>query len=116
MKKYKVKVNGKVYEVELEAVEESQGHVVNDAAQQPAPAVNNAAPAEGATINAPISGKVLDVKVSVGQKVNKGDVVCIIEAMKLENEVLASVSGTVKEIKVSKGAMVSNKQVLIVIG
>ena len=115
MKKYKVKVNGKVYEVELEAVEESQGHVVNDAAQ-PAPVANNAAPAEGATINAPMSGKVLDIKVSVGQKVNKGDVVCIIEAMKLENEVLASVSGTVKEIKVSKGAMVSNKQVLIVIG
>lgn len=115
MKKYKVKVNGKVYEVELEAVEESQGHVVSDAAQS-APAANNAAPAEGATINAPISGKVLDIKVSVGQKVNKGDVVCIIEAMKLENEVLASVSGTVKEIKVSKGAMVSNKQVLIVIG
>ena len=49
MKKYKVKVNGKVYEVELEAVEESQGHVVNDAAQ-PAPVANTAAPAEGATI------------------------------------------------------------------
>ena len=115
MKKYKVKVNGKVYEVELEAVEESQGHVVSDAAQ-PAPAANTAAPAEGATINAPISGKVLDIKVSVGQKVNKGDVVCIIEAMKLENEVVAPTAGTITEVAVSKGATVQNGQLLVKIG
>ena len=114
MKKYKVKVNGKVYEVELEAVEEVKGSIK---APETAPAV--AAPVSsgaGETVNAPIGGKVIDIKVSVGQTVNKGDVVCIVEAMKMENEVLASTSGVVKEIKVSKGAMVANKDPLIVIG
>lgn len=113
MKKYKVKVNGKVYEVELEAVEEVKG-TIEVPANNAAP-VSTSAPAGGTTVNAPIGGKVLDVKVAVGQKVSKGDVVCIIEAMKMENEVLASASGTVTEVKVTKGATVANKDPLVVI-
>ncbi len=114
MKKYKVKVNGKVYEVELEACEEVKGSIETPAASTPkaAPVSNG----EGVALNAPIGGKVLDIKVSVGQSVNKGDVVCIIEAMKMENEVLASASGVIKEIKVSKGAQVANKDPLMIIG
>lgn len=114
MKKYKVKVNGKVYEVELEAVEETKGSIEAPAATQ-APAAP-ATSSGGATVLAPIGGKVLDIKVSVGQQVKKGDVVCIIEAMKLENEVNSTATGVVKEIKVSKGAQVANKDPLIVIG
>lgn len=113
MKKYKVKVNGKVYEVELEAVEETSGHV--EAA--PKEAVASTTPSAGSnTVLAPIGGKVLDIKVNVGQEVKVGDVICIIEAMKLENEVKSQFAGTVKEIKVTKGAIVSNKQELIVLG
>jgi len=114
MKIYKVKVNGKVYEVELEAVEEKEGSI---AVESKAPVA--AAPASsgaGSTIFAPIGGKLLEVKVKVGQTVNKGDVVCIIEAMKLENEVVATESGVVKEIVVSAGAMVANKDALIILG
>ena len=114
MKKYRVKVNGKVYDVELEAVEEVKGSI--DAPKAAAPAAS--APVSGgkATILAPIGGKVLDVKVAVGQAVKKGQVVCIIEAMKLENEVVANADGVVTEVKATKGAMVANKDVLIVLG
>jgi biotin carboxyl carrier protein len=110
MKKYRVKVNGKVYEVELEAVEEVKGSIEAPKAAAPVAAAGDQ------NILAPIGGKVLDIKVKVGDKVNKGDTVVIIEAMKLENEVKSAFSGTVKDVKVTKGAMVQNKDVLIVLG
>ena len=112
MKIYKVKVNGKVYEVELEAIEEKEGSIATPTTAPAAPTSSGA----GSTIFAPIGGKLLEVKVKVGQTVNKGDVVCIIEAMKLENEVVATESGVVKEIVVSAGAMVANKDALIILG
>ncbi len=112
MKIYKVKVNGKIYEVELEAISETAGHI-----EASAP-VAVAAPVSGGSkvIEAPIAGKVLDIKVKVGDAVKVGQTVAIIEAMKLENEVPSSVEGTVTEIKVSKGSAVNNKDVLIVLG
>ena len=118
MKVYKVKVNGKVYEVELESVSEKAGSIAAPAqaaqpAAQPAAPVANGA---GAELKAPMAGTILDVKVSVGQTVNAGDVVCILEAMKLENEVVADASGVVKSIAVSKGTTVENGQLLVVIG
>lgn len=115
MKIYKVKVNGKVYEVELEAVTESAGSVKADAATA-APAESAPVAGGAATVVAPIAGKVLDVKVKVGDTVKKGQVVAVIEAMKLENEVPSTASGKVVEIKVAKGASVNNKDVLIVLG
>lgn len=115
MKIYKVKVNGKVYEVELEAVSENNATISAPAA---APATTASAPVSNgaATILAPIAGKVIDIKVKVGDFVKKGQVVAIIEAMKLENEIPASAEGKVVEIKVSKGSAVNNKDVLIVLG
>lgn len=110
MKIYKVKVNGKVYEVELEAVSEQKGNIVAETTAQPSAPVTG-----GATIVAPIAGKVLDVKVAVGDKVAVGQIVAVIEAMKLENEVPATVGGIVAEIKVSKGASVNNKDVIVVL-
>ena len=120
MKVYKVKVNGKVYEVELESVSEQAGSIaapvqaapVAQPAAQLAPVVAGA----GAELKAPMAGTILDVKVSVGQSVNVGDVVCILEAMKLENEVVADAAGVIKSIAVSKGTTVENGQVLVVIG
>lgn len=119
MKKYVVKVNGKVYEVELESVSEAQGHVEAPKAEVAKPAPQ-AAPApvagEGASVKAPMQGNINDIKVSVGQTVNKGDTLLILEAMKLENEIVAPVSGTVKSIHVSKGQTVDNGTVLVVLG
>ena len=113
MKVYKVKVNGKVYEVELEAVEEKAGNVeASKATATPSAPVQ----AGANTILAPIAGKVVDVKVSVGDTVKKGQTVAIIEAMKLENEIQSQADGKVVDIKVTKGSNVANKDVLIVLG
>ena len=112
MKVYKVKVNGKVYEVELEAVTEN-----NETIKAAAPAAAAAPVSSGSnSILAPIAGKVLDVKVNVGDTVKKGQTVAIIEAMKLENEIQSQFDGKVVEIKANKGASVNNKDVLIVLG
>lgn len=121
MKVYKVKVNGKVYEVELESVSEQAGTISApaQAAQQPQAAPVQAAPVASGAGNeqkAPMAGTILDVKVAVGQQVNAGDVLFILEAMKLENEVVAEFSGVVKSIAVTKGTAVQNGQVLVVIG
>ena len=115
MKVYKVKVNGKVYEVELESVSESANKIEAPVAQvaAPKPVVSNGA---GAKLNAPMAGTILAVNVKVGDTVNAGDVVCILEAMKLENEVVADCGGVVKEIAVQKGDNVSNGQLIAVIG
>ena len=118
MKIYKVKVNGKVYEVELESVSEVAGSIATPVAEQAAtqaaqtPVVAGA----GAQLNAPMAGTILDVKVKVGDSVQVGDVVCILEAMKLENEVVANAAGVIKSIAVSKGDAVQNGQLLVVIG
>lgn len=115
MKVYKVKVNGKVYEVELEAVEENNETIKVENTNS-APTSNTVAPSSGdKVIVAPIAGKVLDVKVSVGDKVQSGQTVMLIEAMKLENEIQSSFDGVVKQINVSKGNDVRNKDVLIVL-
>ncbi len=111
MKTYKVKVNGKVYEVELEEVKEGQGHVEAPVQQASAPVSDGAN-----VIKAPIAGKVLDVRVSVGDVVKKGQTVAIIEAMKLENEIQSAFDGKVVEVKANKGNQVVNGDVLIVLG
>ncbi|MBR2788791.1 MAG: biotin/lipoyl-binding protein [Erysipelotrichaceae bacterium] len=69
----------------------------------------------GSQILAPIAGKILEIKVNVGDSVKKGDTVAVIEAMKLENEIQSAFSGKVKQIVVAKGDDVRNKDVLIVL-
>lgn len=123
MKTYKVKVNGKVYQVEVECVTDD-GKASAPAQQAPvakASAPQQAAPVQQAqagdvTVKAPMAGTINDVKVSVGQQVNKGDVIVILEAMKLENEVKSSATGTVKSVCVSKGQAVTSGQAIIIIG
>ena len=116
MKLYRVKVNGKVYEVELEAVSEKEGSVTASGTPAPAAQPASAPAASGSkTIDAPIAGKVLSIKVNVGDTVKKGQTVAVIEAMKLENEVPATAEGKVAAIKVSAGTVVNNKDVLIVL-
>ena len=113
MKVYKVKVNGKVYEVELEAVSEQAGSI--EAAPAPAPAAPVANGA-GQEVVAPMQGTILDVKVKAGDAVKKGQVVAILEAMKLENEVVSPFDGVVKNVLVSKGQKVNNGDKLLIVG
>lgn len=119
MKIYKVKVNGKVYEVELEAVTESdksiKEEVVPSVQKEERPVPTPTSSTGGNQVLAPIGGKVLDVKVSINQQVKKGDTLLIIEAMKLENEVKSQFDGKVVDIKVSKDASVNNKDLLMII-
>lgn len=113
MKIYKVKVNGKVYEVELESVTEAQGSIAV-APQAAAPAAPAAAGDQ--EVKAPMAGTILDVKVAVGAQVKMGQVIAILEAMKLENEVVSTAEGTVKQVLVNKGQAVTNQQVLVIVG
>ncbi len=112
MKVYKVKVNNKIYEVEVEAVDEVKGSIETPTE----PVKEEKAVSEGANnILAPIAGKVLDIKVKPGEMIKKGQVVAIIEAMKLENEIQSAFDGKVKDVVVGPGADVRNKDVLIVL-
>ena len=113
MKIYKIKVNGKSYKVELEAIEEVASEAIKEVKKdEPKKVVSTG---EGTEVLAPIQGSVVDVKVSVGTKVKKGQVLLLIEAMKLENEVLAPCDGVVSEIIVTKGKTVSTKELLLTI-
>lgn len=117
MKIYKVKVNGKAYVVEVEAVEENNNKINVEKPVQTAQGTTPVAPAGGeASIKAPMAGTILNVKVNVGDVVNAGDVVVVLEAMKLENDVVAQSSGTVKAINVSKGSSVKLGEVMVVLG
>ncbi|MBQ8089059.1 MAG: acetyl-CoA carboxylase biotin carboxyl carrier protein subunit, partial [Clostridia bacterium] len=77
---------------------------------KPAPA---AAPAGAETIKAPMPGNINDVRVKAGQSVKKGDILVILEAMKMENEIMAPRDGVVASVNVSKGATVSTGDVLV---
>lgn len=109
MKNYKVIVNGTAYEV---AVEEISAAEVKTVEAAPAPVKEEApapvaAPAGGEKVEAPMPGTILDVKVSNGQAVKSGDLVAILEAMKMENELFAPCDGTVASLAVSQGASVN---------
>ncbi|MBQ7576890.1 MAG: biotin/lipoyl-binding protein [Synergistaceae bacterium] len=128
--KYRVIVDGTAYTVEVEAL--GAGAAIPAPAAAPAPApvaapapTPAAAPeapaapapvAEGAmTVTAPMPGKILNVKVNVGDSVNSGDLVLLLEAMKMENEVFATASGKITEIRVKSGDSVNTGDVLMVI-
>lgn len=116
MKIYKVKVNGKVYEVELESVTEVEGSVKatkQEEVKQVSKPVSNGA---GVELKAPMQGTIIAVNVASGDEVKKGQVVAILEAMKLENEIVANADGVVKEVLVTKGQTVDNQEVLLIIG
>lgn len=135
--KYKVTLNNRVYEVE---VEEGQAMLIDEyesvapvsvsyqsaalapsaatapaAAPAAAPAQTQPAIASGEVIKSPMPGNILKINVTQGQHVEEGDVLLVLEAMKMENEVVANKAGTVAQIVVSKGAVVETGSALVVI-
>lgn len=123
MKKYKVNVNGTVYEITLEVMDGAPAAApaapaAPAAAPAPAPASAPAAaaPAGGEKITSPMPGTILSVNVQNGSVVKKGDILFILEAMKMENEIMAPCDGTVAAVSVTKGAAVESGTLLCVIG
>ncbi len=126
--KYQVTINNKTYEVEVERGEANlvaTYDAVTPAAPAaaPAPAANpSATPATphiqavaGEVLTAPMPGTIIAVSKKVGDKVAEGEVVCILEAMKMENEVVAAISGTVGQVLVTKGSVVKTGDPLVLI-
>lgn len=131
--KYKVTLNNRTYEVEVEA---GQAMLLDEyeaiaptvapvpaaapaAAPAPAAAAAPAAPVvtgAGEPVNAPMPGTILKVNVTQGQAVKEGEVLCILEAMKMENEIMASKGGTVTQVLVAKGSIVDTGAPLVIIG
>lgn len=135
MNRYKVTVNGTAYDVLVEDMGGAQAGYAPvaqpapaavapvAAAPVPAPAPVAApipaaapAPAGASVVEAPMPGKILKISVAVGASVSSGDVLLILEAMKMENEISAPAGGTVREIRAREGDSVNTGDVLIVLG
>ncbi len=105
MKKYKVTVNGVAYEVELEELTGAAPAPAAAAVPAPPPPP---APAGGEQVTAPMPGTILSVNVAVGDSVKRGQVLMILEAMKMENEIMCPRDGRVAAIQTAKGAAVES--------
>ena len=132
MKRFNITVNGKTYDVQVDEIGGNTSVAVPAPAVAPAPAATPApaaapapvatpapapAPApvasSGVTVSAPMPGNILDVKVAVGDTVTEGQVLVILEAMKMENEIVAPESGTVTAVHIQKGDTVESGTALV---
>lgn len=121
MRKFNITVNGKTYEVDVEEIGGAASYTPAPA-PAPAPAAPKAAPkaapapaaVSGAkNVTAPMPGTVVSVKVKVGDTVKEGDLVCILEAMKMENEIFANADGKIVGVSAAAGASVNSGDVLV---
>ena len=113
MKKYKVTVNGTAYEIELEELT-GAAPAAATAAPVPTPAPA-AAPAGGEQVTSPMPGTILAINVAAGDTVKRGQVLMLLEAMKMENEIMCPCNGKIASVNTSKGASVESGTLLCVI-
>lgn len=125
MRKFNVTVNGTAYEVEVEEVAAdaaTAAPVASAPAAAPAPKAAAPAPKKAAApagaqgsvkVTSPMPGTILKMDLTVGQKISKGDVICVLEAMKMENDIPAPQDGVVASINVQKGASVNSGDILV---
>ena len=116
MRKFTITVNGTSYEV---TVEETTGTEENGSGEKKAepvmPAKKSAAPAKGTPVVAPMPGTINKINCRVGDVVKRGDVLCVLEAMKMENDICAAIDGKIVAIAVSQGSAVGTDEVLMTI-
>ena len=126
-KQYKITVNGKTYDVSVEEIKSVASNkavstIVNTAASSSKPAAPTPAPAPKAavpidenavSVKAPMPGTIVSFNVAIGDKVSEGQVVAILEAMKMENEIVSPASGEIKSIHVEKGSSVVEGQIIL---
>lgn len=112
MRKFQITFRGQVYELDVEEISSAASDVKKNAAAKAVPIVN---PVSGQAVIAPMPGKIVKINVQIGDVIKRGDVICILEAMKMENEIMATQDGKVSDISVSLRQVVSTGDVLIVI-
>ncbi|MDD3222043.1 MAG: biotin/lipoyl-binding protein [Clostridia bacterium] len=117
MKNYTITVNGKVYDVTVEEGTAAPQQPIQQTSQPaakpaPKPVASQTSAAGSIVIKSPMPGKIVGVKASVGQNVKKGDVVMILEAMKMENEIVAPEDGTIASVQAAVGTSVEAGTVL----
>lgn len=141
MKKFRVEIDGEEFIVNIEEIKDKDGtktsvkknttevggknrireektaakKTVSKPKKQTEKRIKNSTDSEGTKIVAPMPGSILEINIEKGEIVNEGDLLIVLEAMKMENEITAAQSGTVKEIKVSVGDSVDAEDVLLVI-
>ena len=111
MKSYRITVNGNTYDVQVEELGAGAASAPV-AASAAAPAAQSG---EGSSVTSPMPGNILDIKVNVGDKVSANQVVVVLEAMKMENDIVTPFAGTVASINVTKGQAVNSGDVLITV-
>lgn len=114
MKRYTITVNGNAYDVTVAEADGSAAPVAAAPAPKAAPKKAAASAAAGsASINSPMPGTIVDVKVKVGDKVTNGTVIAVLEAMKMENDIVCDQDGTVASVNVAKGDSVETGTVVV---
>jgi len=119
MKKFQITFKGQVYELDVEEIKLAAPGVqkaVSAPTPTPVPISPALSKAAAQTVLAPMPGKIMSVDVKVGDSIKRGDVICILEAMKMHNEIMATQDGTVSDVRVSVGQIMSTGDIIIVTG
>lgn len=119
MKNYEITVNGKVYQVAVKEVDaetnSQQSDLPETPVQQTSNQPQNSVQTTGQNISAPMPGTILRVQVTEGQSVAAGEVLCVLEAMKMENEIVAPTNGVISNIRIGTNQAVESGDVLLAI-